>query len=80
MSSLSIRAWVTETGGDPAKVRFVETPMSTMLPMVQDRHVDAMFVSEPGTSGRACQRRDPPARRHLYDDRETLLHLGCGSR
>jgi NitT/TauT family transport system substrate-binding protein len=47
MSSLSVRAWVTLTGGDPAKIKYVETPMSTMLGMVQERHVDAIFVSEP---------------------------------
>jgi NitT/TauT family transport system substrate-binding protein len=35
MSSLSVRAWVTLTGGDPAKIKYVETPMSTMLGMVQ---------------------------------------------
>jgi NitT/TauT family transport system substrate-binding protein len=47
MSSLSVRAWVTETGGDPAKVHYLEAPMSTMLPLVQEHHVDAIFVSSP---------------------------------
>jgi NitT/TauT family transport system substrate-binding protein len=47
MSSLSVRAWVTQSGGDPAKIKYVETPMSTMLGMVQEHHVDAIFVSEP---------------------------------
>ena len=47
MSSLSVRAWVTSTGGDPTKVKYIETPMSTMLGLIQEHHVDAIFVSEP---------------------------------
>jgi NitT/TauT family transport system substrate-binding protein len=47
MSSLSIRAWVSEGGGDPTKVRYVEAPMSTMTALIAERHVDAIFVSEP---------------------------------
>ncbi len=47
IASLSIRAWVTMTGGDPAKIHYVETPMSTMPPMVAGHKVDAIFVSEP---------------------------------
>jgi NitT/TauT family transport system substrate-binding protein len=47
MSSLSIRAWVTNNGGDSALVKYVETPMSTMTGMIKAGRVDAIFVSEP---------------------------------
>jgi len=47
MSSLSVRAWVTQTGGDPALVKYIETPMSTMTGMIKGGRVDAIFVSEP---------------------------------
>jgi NitT/TauT family transport system substrate-binding protein len=47
MSSLSIRAWVTMTGGDPSQIKYIETPMSTMTGMIKAARVDAIFVSEP---------------------------------
>jgi len=47
IGSMSIRAWVTMTGGDPTKIQYVETPMSTMTGLLQGHKVDAVFVSEP---------------------------------
>jgi NitT/TauT family transport system substrate-binding protein len=47
MSSLSIRAWVTQSGGDASAIKYIETPMSTMPGMIKGGKVDAIFVSEP---------------------------------
>ncbi len=47
MSSLSIRAWVTQSGADAAAIKYIETPMSTMPGMIKGGKVDAIFCSEP---------------------------------
>jgi len=41
------REWVEKTGGDPAKVTFVEVPFPQMVDAVQNGRVDAAMLVEP---------------------------------
>jgi NitT/TauT family transport system substrate-binding protein len=47
LSSVSVDAWIDETGGDAHAVHFVELPVSAMLAAVEDRRVDAAFMLYP---------------------------------
>jgi NitT/TauT family transport system substrate-binding protein len=50
---LYARAWVKATGGDPAKVTYLEVPFPQMVDAVQQGNVDAAFVVEPFLSAAA---------------------------
>jgi NitT/TauT family transport system substrate-binding protein len=43
----SIRQWMTKNGADPANLKFVEMPFSTMGAMVNAGRVDAAMIGEP---------------------------------
>jgi len=47
LMSISVRVWLTEHGGDPAAVRFVEIPPSSVLSALDDGRVDAAVVGNP---------------------------------
>jgi NitT/TauT family transport system substrate-binding protein len=44
---LYAREWVEKTGGDPAKVMFIEVPFPQMVDAVQNGRVDAAMLVEP---------------------------------
>jgi len=46
----SIRQWMAKNGADPASVKFVELPFTTMAAMVNQNHVDAAMIGEPALS------------------------------
>lgn len=53
----SIRSWMTKNGGDPASLKFIEMPFSTMAAALTQGRVDAAMIAEPAlTVARATTR------------------------
>ena len=48
---LYTREWIAKTGGDPAKVNYIEVPFPQMTDAVQQGRVDAAMLVEPFLSG-----------------------------
>lgn len=42
-----VRAWISNTGGDPAKVQMVEVPIPSVLEALRQKRVDAALVIDP---------------------------------
>jgi NitT/TauT family transport system substrate-binding protein len=51
--ALSVKAWLTQEGADPEKVRFVELGQTAMLPALEEKRVDCIGLFEPFASGAA---------------------------
>jgi NitT/TauT family transport system substrate-binding protein len=47
LQALSVSAWMSANGGDPGKVRFIESPQSAAPAMLREKRADAIVVSEP---------------------------------
>lgn len=47
LQALSVAAWMTTTGADPAKVSYIETPASAAFALLQQGRAAAIVVSQP---------------------------------
>lgn len=58
MTQVALTSWLSRNGADPAKVRYVEMPFTTMAAALAAGHVDAGFVAEPALSGGRAETRE----------------------
>ena len=45
--TISTKAWVAKTGGDPSTIKLVELPISAMIPAIESGRIDAGSMNEP---------------------------------
>jgi NitT/TauT family transport system substrate-binding protein len=45
--TISTKAWVGKNGGDPSTIKFVELPISAMVPAIESGRIDAGSMNEP---------------------------------
>jgi NitT/TauT family transport system substrate-binding protein len=45
--TVSTKAWVAKTGGDPTTIKLVELPISAMIPAIESGRIDAGSMNEP---------------------------------
>jgi ABC-type nitrate/sulfonate/bicarbonate transport system substrate-binding protein len=45
--TISTKAWMGKNGGDPASIKFVELPISEMVPAIEAGRIDAGSMNEP---------------------------------
>jgi NitT/TauT family transport system substrate-binding protein len=45
--TIATKAWMAKNGGDPASVKFVELPISAMVPAIESGRIDAGSMNEP---------------------------------
>jgi ABC-type nitrate/sulfonate/bicarbonate transport system substrate-binding protein len=45
--TISTKAWMGKNGGDPASIKFVELPISAMVPAIESGRIDAGSMNEP---------------------------------